>query len=65
MFKIKKTLFAGFSEKTKLVWAYDNGRLLVKVESTDLAEFKEAERMLKQTITNVHKQLNFPLSNSN
>ena len=65
MFKIEKTLFAGFSEKTKLVWVHDNGRLLVKVESTDLAEFTEAERMLKQTIDNVHKQLNFPLSNSN
>ena len=65
MFKIEKTLFAGFSEKTKLVWVRDNGRLLVKVESTDLAEFKEAERMLKQTINNVHKQLNFPLSNKN
>ena len=54
-----------FSEKTKLVWVHDNGKLLVKVESTDLAEFKEAERMLKQTIDNVHKQLNFSLSNSN
>ena len=65
MFKIEKTLFAGFSEKTKLVWVHDNGRLLVKVESTDLAEFKEAEKMLKQAIANVHKELNFPFVNNN
>ena len=65
MSKSKINPVSYFSEKTKFVWSDENGRLTVHIESTDLAEFKEAEKMLKQTIDNVHKQLNFPLSNKN
>ena len=65
MFKGKINPVSYFSEKTKFVWVHENGRLTVHIESTDLAEFKEAQKMLKQTIDNVHKQLNFPLSNKN
>ena len=60
MFKGKINPVSNFSDKTKIVWKDENGRLTVHVESTDPVEFIEAERMLKQGLAYVHNQMNVP-----
>jgi len=60
MFKGKINPVTNFSEKTKIVWTNENGRLTVHVESTDPVEFIEAQRMLKQGLAYVCNQMNVP-----
>jgi len=60
MFKGKINPVSNFSEKTKIVWTAENGRLKVHVESTDPVELIEAQRMLKQGLAYIHQQMFVP-----
>jgi hypothetical protein len=64
MFKGKINPVNDFSDKTKIVWTDENGRLTVHVESTDPVELIEAERMLKQGLAYIYKQMNVPFPNN-
>lgn len=60
MFKGKINPVSDFSDKTKIVWKDENGRLTVHVESTDPLELIEAEKMLKQGLAYIYNQMNVP-----
>lgn len=64
MFKNGINPVSNFSDKTKIVWTDENGRLKVHVESTDPVELIEAERMLKQSLAYVCNQMNVPFPNN-
>jgi len=60
MFKNGINPITNFSDKTKIVWTAENGRITVHVESTDPVELIEAERILKQGLAYIYKQMNVP-----
>jgi len=64
MFKNGINPVTNFSDKTKIVWTVENGRLKVHVESTDPVELIEAQRMLKQGLDYIHQQMFVPFPNN-